>query len=133
MEAVPTFQKENRSCVAIMEMIEQKRYIDDDEGTGINEFLDNIIEKHKLREFYPNIEIRWRDVCRGIESTPTATDDKIIQLVVENRLVALVFSRRDEFNHTEVNYFFNEDALEKCKKFKERIEKKLIDNERNNI
>ena len=33
-----------------MEMIEQKRYIDDNEGTGINEFLDDIIEKYKLRE-----------------------------------------------------------------------------------
>ena len=114
-----------------MEMIEQKRYIDDDEGTGINEFLDNIIEKHKLREFFPYVEIRWRDVCRGIESTPTATDDKIIQLVVENRLVALVFSRRDEFNHTEVNYFFNEDALEKCKKFKERVERKITESPEN--
>ena len=110
-------------------MIEQKRYIDDDERTGINKFFDDIIEKHKLREFYPNVEIRWREVCYGIESTPTATDDKIIQLVVENRLVAMVFSRRDEFNYTEVNYFFNEEALDKCKKFKERIEKKLIDND----
>lgn len=108
-------------------MIEQKRYIDDNEGTGINEFLEEIIEKHKLREFYPNVEIRWRDVCYGIESTPTATDDKIIQLVIENRLVALIFSRRDEFNHTEVNYFFNEEALEKCKEFKERIARKLIE------
>ena len=129
MEAVPAYQNENRSCVAIMEMIEQKRYIDDDERTGINKFFDDIIEKHKLREFYPNVEIRWREVCYGIESTPTATDDKIIQLVVENRLVAMVFSRRDEFNYTEVNYFFNEEALDKCKKFKERIEKKLIDND----
>ena len=131
MEAVPASQKENRPRMAIMEMIEQKRYIDDDEGTGINEFLDDIIEKHKLREFYPNIEIRWRDVCRRIESTPTATDDKIVQLVVENRLVALVFSRRDEFNHTEVNYFFNEEALEKCKKFKERVERKITESPEN--
>ena len=131
VEAVPTFQKENRSCVAIMEMIEQKRYIDDDERTGINEFLDDIIEKYKLREFYPNVEIRWRDVCWGIESTPTATDDKIVQLVIENRLVGLIFTRRDDFNWTEVNYFFNEDALEKCKEFKEQVERKIIESPEN--
>lgn len=102
-------------------MIKQERFIDDNEGTGVEKFLYDVVEKYELKRFCPSVEIRYRGVNFGMLSNNHATDDKIAQLVVENRLVALAFMRRDDLNYTEVSYVVFEDAIERCKEFVEKI------------
>ena len=104
-------------------MITQVRYTDDKEGA--EEFLQKVIADNELRKYYPSVELRYRSVNYDTVSKDRVTDDKIAQLVVENRLVAFVFMRRDDFNHTEVTCVFIEDAMDKCRKFRESLNKAL--------
>ena len=102
-------------------MVEQKRFVDDCEGVAAEHFLLDFAEKHHLRDRFPEVEIRYRGV--GIDTVHEhITDDKIIQLVVDNRLVAMVFIRRDDWNHSEVTYITIEEALEKCEEMRKRID-----------
>ena len=81
-------------------MIERKREMDDT-GDGIWEFIEEIIDKYHIREQFHEVEIRTRSV--NYDMTPPSievheTDDKIVQLVVDNRLVAFVFCRCDDYS-----------------------------------
>ncbi len=98
-------------------MIEQKRFIDDNEGIKVEQFFQDVIERYELRKLFASIELRYRGVNYGLYSANHITDDKIVQLVVENRLVAMAFLRRDDFNYTEVSFIVLEDAIQKCKDF----------------
>lgn len=105
-------------------MIKQERFIDDNEGTGVNKFLEEIIDKYQLRKFYPEVEIRWRAVNYDL-SDNHPTDDHIVQLICQNRLLALVYLRRDDWNYTEVTYIFIEDTLKKIEEFETRINQRI--------
>lgn len=96
-------------------MIEQKRFIDDNEGIKVEQFFQDVIERYELRKLFASIELRYRGVNYGLYSANHITDDKIVQLVVENKLVAMAFLRRDDFNYTEVSFVVLEDAIQKCK------------------
>ena len=110
-------------------MITQQLYIDDNEETGVYDFLNGIIEEHHLRDFYPQVEMRTRLLNYDMQENH-ATDDRIVQLVVDNRLVAFSFLRRNDGNYTEVNNVFNEEALEKCRIMREEIDKKIEEQKR---
>jgi hypothetical protein len=107
-----------------MNKVKQKRYVDDNEGTGVNRFIEGVIEKYHLRDFYPEVEYRTRSVNYDL-MPDHVTDDHISQLVVDNRLVALVFCRRDDWNHTEVTTVFLDDVLKKCRKHKDKINQRI--------
>lgn len=100
--------------------IEIARITDDSEGQRVVDFIDNIVKKYNLREKYASIEVRWRNVNYDI-SAPHATDDKLVQLICENRLIAMVYMRRDDWNYTELTMIFVGDALKACEDFEKRI------------
>ena len=51
------------------------------------------------------------------------TDDKLIQVVCQNRLIALVFCRRDDWNYTEATMVFVGEALTRVEAMEEEIAK----------
>ena len=107
-------------------MTEQKRFIDDNEGTGVWEWINNFIDQHKLRERFTEVEVRTRAIAYDSISQNHWTDDRIVQVVVDNRLVAFVFCRRDDWNWTECNFVFIESALQACEDFKNKIAKQML-------
>lgn len=108
-------------------MIEQKRFIDDNEGTGVWKWIDDFIDEHKLCEQYVGVEVRTRAISYDCISQNHWTDDRIVQIVVDNRLVAFIICRRDDWNWTECTFVFIESALEACEKFKNYSIKHLIE------
>ena len=116
---------ENTTDKRANRLVAQCRYIDDNEGTMVQEFLLKLFQKYKLSETYPEVEIRYRAVNYGLIENHI-TDDKIAQLVVDNRLVAMAFLRRDDWNHTEVTYVIVDEALRKCKEFKDLLDNKKM-------
>lgn len=102
-------------------MVEQVRITDDTEGKVAWEFIEGIIAKYNIWNSFAEVEIRTRTIEYDTSSAPHPTNDKIMQLVVDNRLVAFTLIRRDDWNHSEVTKVFLEDTLEKCKDFKKEI------------
>ena len=102
-------------------MIEQKRFIDDSEGADIWQWIYDVIDKYKLRERFTEVELRTRAIAFDCTSDNHWTDDRIVQLVVDNRLVAFVISRRDDWNWTECTFVFIEPALKACEDFQKKI------------
>lgn len=96
------------------------RITDDSEGQCVVEFIDNIIEKYELQKKYPCIEVRWRGINYDV-SSPHPTDDKMVQLICENRLIAMVYMRRDDWNYTELTMVFVGDALKACEDFEKKL------------
>lgn len=101
--------------------VEQKRFIDDNEGTGVWQFINEVIEKNNIRQRFAGVEIRTRAIAYDCISQNHFTDDRIVQLVVDNRLVAFVLCRRDDWNWTECTFVFVETALKACEDFQKRI------------
>lgn len=102
-------------------MIRQQRFIDDNEGAGVEKFLLDVVEKYELKKYFPSVEIRYRGVNYGLLSENHITDDKVVQLVVDNRLVAFAFLRRDDLNYTEVTYVVIEDAIKRCEEMRKEV------------
>ena len=107
-------------------MIEQKRFIDDNEDTGVWQWINDVIDKYKLRERFPEVELRTRAIAFDCISNNHWTDDRIVQLVVDNRLVAFVISRRDDWNWTECTFVFIESALKACEDFQKKTAKEML-------
>ena len=102
-------------------MIEQKRFIDDNEGTGVWQWINDVVDKHKIRERFAGVELRTRAIAYDCISQNHFTDDRLVQLVVDNRLVAFVLCRRDDWNWTECTFVFVESALQACEDFQKRV------------
>jgi hypothetical protein len=96
------------------------RITDDSEGQCVVDFINGIIEKYELRKKYPEVEVRWRGINYDT-SSPHATDDKMVQLVCQNRLIAMVYMRRDDWNYTELTMVFVGDALKACEDFEKKL------------
>lgn len=107
-------------------MVEQVRITDDTEDKVAWEFIESIIAKYNIWKSFAGVEIRTRTIAYDTCCAAHPTDDKLLQLVVDNRLVAFVLTRRDDWNHSEVTKVFLEDTLEKCKDFKDIIIKNKI-------
>ena len=89
----------------------------DDTGTTAWNYLTGIIRDYDLKRFRPHIEMRVRPVAFGsMPDEGHLTDDRVIQLVVENQMLAMVYLRRDEFNYTEVTTVFLQDTMKKLEK-----------------
>ena len=115
----------------------QTKYIDDSEGQAVNEFIWGIIEKYKLKKYYPEVETRYRGVLYDMRDDMDRnlvhhTDDKLIQIVCQNRLIALVFCRRDDWNYTEATMVFVGDALTRVEKMEEEIRGRMKNFRENN-
>lgn len=87
------YRKEERKTNAVY-----TQKILDDQNTGVNEFLEEIVQKYKLSK-RPNVYMRYLDLHRTNDKNPT--DDKIVEIVLDNRLLAIVYLRRTEFNYIE--------------------------------
>ena len=81
-------------------MIEQKRYVDERDSDPMG-FLTSVIDRYNISKYTKDIEIRSRSLNYDCSSSPHETDDKIVQLVADNILIAMVFLRRTDGNHTE--------------------------------
>ena len=101
-------------------MIKQERFIDDNEQTQSYKFIYDIIDKYELKKHYPEVEVRARSINYDLMNGHP-TDDHILQLVCQNRLLAFVILRRDDFNYTEVTYVFMEDVLKKIEDFENSL------------
>lgn len=115
----------------------QTRFIDDSEGQAVQEFIWGIIEKYKLKKYYPEVETRYRGVLYDMRDDKDRfhvhhTDDKLIQIVCQNRLIALVFCRRDDWNYTEATMVFIGDALTRVEKMEEEIRGRMKNFRENN-
>lgn len=115
----------------------QTRFIDDSEGQAVEEFIWDIIEKYKLKKYYPEVETRYRGVLYDMRDDKDRfhvhhTDDKLIQIVCQNRLIALVFCRRDDWNYTEATMVFIGDALTRVEKMEEEIRGRMKNFRENN-
>ena len=115
----------------------QTRFIDDSEGQAVEEFIWGIIEKYKLKKYYPEVETRYRGVLYDMRDDKDRfhvhhTDDKLIQIVCQNRLIALVFCRRDDWNYTEATMVFIGDALTRVEKMEEEIRGRMKNFRENN-
>lgn len=67
-----------------------------------NDFIQEIIRKYHLigKE---GVEIRTRAVCTDNCSNPHPGDNLITEVLYKDRLIAMVYERRDELNWTETN------------------------------
>lgn len=108
-------------------MIEQVRIINDTEGKEAWDFINGIIEQHQLRNRFAEVEVKSRILEFDDFSTSHQTDDRILQLVVDNRLVAFVFLRRDDWNHSELTKVFLEETLKDCEHFNNKILKNSLE------
>lgn len=97
-------------------MTDQKRFIDEIDVSPIpSDFLYEIAKKHGFADIFNVCTVNSRAV--GIDTYHEhITDDKIIELIVENRLVALVYLRRDDWNWTEATFVEIPEAIKKVKK-----------------
>lgn len=104
----------------------QTKYIDDSEGEAVQEFIWGVIKKYQLKKYYPQVETRYRGVLYDMRDDMNRnlihhTDDKLIQIVCQNKLIALVFCRRDDWNYTEATMVFVGDALTRVEEIEEKI------------
>ena len=86
------------------------RFIEIDQlSERTSKWLTNIMEEYGLNHC-PMVEIKERDLC--IPYTPPfgskvdehyISDDRIIEIIVDNKLFAMMYERRDDGNYTEVN------------------------------
>lgn len=79
---------------------------DTDEEHVIDNFMKNVIDKYKLNEKIS--EIKYRAVCNGIEISSNIdkiniSNNQIIEIITNNRLIAMIYLRRTELNFTEAN------------------------------
>lgn len=74
------------------------------------EFLDKVIEKFGLRRDSTS-EIKVRSVNSAYFNVET--DDKIIEVLSNNKLIALQYLRRDELNYTEVTNIILDNVTER--------------------
>jgi len=97
-------------------MTKQERFIDEIDVRPIpSDFLYEIAKKHGFTDIFNICTVNSRGV--GIDTIHEhITDDKIIELIVENRLVAFVYLRRDDWNWTEATFVEIPGAIEKVKK-----------------
>jgi hypothetical protein len=98
-------------------MIKQERFIDEI-GVSPNpsDFLYEIAKKHGFADIFKLCSVKSRAV--GIDTYHEhITDDKIIELIADNRLVALVYLRRDDWNWTEATFIEIPEAIENVKKY----------------
>lgn len=67
-----------------------------------NDFINDIILKYNLKgkEW---VEIRTKAVCTDNCSNPHPGDNLITEILYKDRLIAMVYERRDELNWTETN------------------------------
>jgi len=94
------------------EAVKQYREMDD---TGITawDFIRSIIDEYDLKRFLPHVEIRGRGVMFGLADFEShRTDDAILQLVVRDMMVAMVFTRRDDLNYTEITTVFVKETMD---------------------
>lgn len=76
------------------------QFIEMDEfDSRTNEFIEEMIEKFNLRN-NSSAEIKVRSVNSAYSNVET--DDKVIEILLKNKLIALQYLRRDDFNYTEV-------------------------------
>ena len=96
-------------------MVKQEKVIDEIDVRPIpSEFLYEIAKKHGFADIYNLCCVKSRAV--GIDTYHEhITDDKITELIVENRLVALVYLRRDDWNWTEATFIEIPEAIEKVR------------------
>ena len=104
----------------------QTKYIDDSEGEAVEKFIYDTIKKYKLAKYYPEVETRYRGVLYDMRDDLDRnhiqhTDDKLIQIVCQNKLIALVFCRRDDWNYTEATMVFVGEALTRIEEIEEDI------------
>lgn len=71
----------------------------DEFDSRTNEFIEEVIEKFNLRN-NSTAEIKVRSVNSAYSNVET--DDKVIEILLKNKLIALQYLRRDDFNYTEV-------------------------------
>lgn len=74
------------------------------------EFLDRVIEKFGLRGDSTS-EIKVRSVNSAYSNVET--DDKIIEVLSNNKLIALQYLRRDDLNYTEVTNIILDNVTER--------------------
>ena len=108
-------------------MIEQVRIINDTEGKEAWDFINGIIEQHQLRNRFAEVEVKSRTLEFDDFRASHPTDDRLLQLVVDNRLVAFVFLRRDDWNHSELTKVFLEETLKECENFNNKILKNNLE------
>lgn len=108
-------------------MIEQVRIVNDTEGKEAWDFINGIIEQYQLRKRFMEVEVKSRTIEFDDLSSRHPTDDRILQLIVDNRLVAFVFLRRDDWNHTELTKVFLEETLKECENFNNKILKNRLE------
>ena len=108
-------------------MFEQVRIVNDTEGKEAWDFINGIIEQYQLRKRFREVEVKSRTIEFDDLSNPHPTDDRILQLIVDNRLVAFVFLRRDDLNHSELTKVFLEETLKECENFNNKILKNRLE------
>jgi hypothetical protein len=95
-------------------MIKQERTMDEIDAHPL-EFLHTLAEKYGFSKLNGFCKINSRAL--GIDTFHDhITDDKIFELIVENRLIGLVYLRRDDWNYTEATYVEIPEAIEKVKR-----------------
>lgn len=79
---------------------------------------ERIIEKYDLRN-RPSVELHDRQVCIPFAPPISSkvdsayiSNDRLVEFIVDNKLLALQYQRRDEFNYTEVTNVEYPEALE---------------------
>lgn len=76
----------------------------DDSAEGVDEFIQDIITKYKLNET-GNKDIVYRKVTRNaFDIEQVVVDNWIVEITVGDKLVAMVYARRTNFNYTEMTF-----------------------------
>lgn len=67
-----------------------------------NDFIEDIIKKYNLKG-NAFCEIRTKAVCNSNLGDAHPTDDLVTEILYKDRLIAMIYERRDGFNWTETN------------------------------
>lgn len=78
-----------------------------------NDFIEEVIEKFNLRND-SSAEIKIRSINSAYSNVET--DDKVVEILSNNKLVALQYLRRDDLNYTEVTNIILENDTSRTKK-----------------
>ena len=93
--------------------VKQCRVCLEEVGDIINDFIDEIINDFKLKEAYKNgeeVEIQYRGIgIKGdFKEDIHRSDDEIIYILHNDKLVGIIIERRTEFNNAELTFIKTE-------------------------
>lgn len=103
----------------------QKKLFQDERDANAWGFINEVASEYNLVEASSrNLSVLTRGITNGSTSSQVIakviTDDKLMQLIVNDKLAAFVILRRDDANWTEATYVINEAVIEEVKSAKKQ-------------